>query len=239
MTVYIVRHMDANTLGYLQDVVEAAGFQTATVDVSPNTPEDRDKLRLEAMPDLEVLILLGGSMNADQQEQFSFLSPEKALIQAVMTKGIPIFGICLGSQLIARSLGAAVTQNPVKEVGWTPIHLTQAGLQDPLFSVLGDGNPQFQWHEDRWELPPGATLLAGSADCAHQAYRIGASHYAVQFHPEMTLETIQQWLDESHSLSSEAKATILADSHRYLSQYQARNTALLSHFLKSVCPVSR
>src|ERR1035441_8740413 len=104
----------------------------------------------------------------------------------------PILGICLGSQLIARALGAAVRRNPVKEIGWYDVRFTAGAGEDRLFRGLST-ETVFHWHGETFDLPPGAELLASSDLCRHQAYRIGERVYAIQFHLEVTPEMIADW----------------------------------------------
>lgn len=233
MTVYILRHAPDKALGHLVGVLEGLGLSYRYMDVY-RVPEES----LELPADITGLVILGGEMNVDETDVYPFLAEERGFIRTVMEDGLPVFGICLGAQLIARSLGAPVVKNPVKEIGWTPILLTEEGVSDPVMGALGEEHLQFQWHEDRFELPPGAIRLAGSADCDNQAFRIGARIYGVQFHPEMTGEVIEEWLSESRSLGEERKNVIRAESKRLLSEYQQQNAEMFGRFWQRQ-PVNR
>jgi GMP synthase (glutamine-hydrolysing) len=236
MPVFILRHMPDNALGYLEeDLAEAwVAFQYLNLHDSAVLPTVA--AGLAGLPDLQGLVILGGSMNVDQVDQHPFLLPERRLIAEAIEQEVPTLGICLGSQLIARSLGASVSKNPVKEIGWTPITLTPAGESDPLLSCLSGQIAEFQWHEDRFELPAGAIHLAETPDCDHQAFRLGKTTYGVQFHPEMTVAGIEQWLNESTSLAEADKAAIRADTERYYPPYQTQNRQLFRRFLKLLQP---
>ena len=135
------------------------------------------------------LAVLGGEMSAN--DELPSLRHAERLILEAMEQGIPVLGHCLGSQLMARALGAAVRRNPVPEIGWHRIRLTSA-LEARAW--LGDDPAPrvFQWHSDTFDLPPGATLLAGSDACAHQAFSIGP-HLAMQFHIELDEAKLARW----------------------------------------------
>src|SRR5204863_2879167 len=105
-------------------------------------------------------------------------------------------GVCLGAQLLAKAVGAEVYRHRQKEIGWYGIELTPEALDDPLFAGLPSTQTVFQWHGDTFDLPEGAVLLAKGATCRHQAFRLGRAAYGVQFHPEMTLEMVGDWLDQ-------------------------------------------
>jgi GMP synthase (glutamine-hydrolysing) len=125
-------------------------------------------------------IALGGSLNADNPRLLEI----RRWIRHGVLRGLPFLGVCLGGQLLARALCAAVDRQAQAEVGVHDVYLTEAARRDPLFSSLPGRLAVFGWHEDRFELPPGAVPLAGSIACTYQAFRFGAA-YALQFHPEV------------------------------------------------------
>jgi GMP synthase (glutamine-hydrolysing) len=148
-------------------------------------------------PDLSsasALVIMGGPMNVYETDRYPFLATELALIKEAIRQNLPVLGICLGAQLIAVALGAKVKPNKVKEIGWYPLQLAKAASDDPLFSLLKDGEMVFHWHGDTFELPIGAIHLAESKNCKNQAFRFGQSVYALQFHLETTSEMIKEWL---------------------------------------------
>jgi len=159
-----------------------------------------DRVRLEkgeSLPDFgtyEAVFVLGGPMNVDEDDRYAWLRPEKAAIRRIVESGQPIIGLCLGSQLLARALGAEVAKNPVKEIGWSLVTLTHEGQDDPLFAGVGSLLPVFHWHGDTFALPEGATLLATSTLCAHQAFRVGKCAYGLQFHVEVTPAMLPEWV---------------------------------------------
>lgn len=137
------------------------------------------------------LIVMGGPMSAN--DDLPGLRDELTLIETALRDGVPILGICLGSQLIARALGARVYRNAGLEIGWEPVWLTEAGLDDALLGGMASPEMFFHWHGETFDLPEGAEWLAYSEKCRHQAYRFGRKVYGIQFHPEITAEMIADW----------------------------------------------
>jgi GMP synthase (glutamine-hydrolysing) len=140
------------------------------------------------------LVVLGGPMNVDQVDRHPHLATEVRLIRSALERQLPILGICLGAQLIARALGVPVYAGPEKEIGWYDVSLTDEGRADPLFSHFRDSERVFQWHGDTFDLPDGAVHLASSPVCAHQAFRYGDNVWALQFHLEVDQPLIERWL---------------------------------------------
>ena len=117
----------------------------------------------------------------------------KNLIRAVVAARIPYLGICLGGQLLAAALGAEVVSKRWEELGTLPVSLTADGEEDLLFIGIAETFTTFQWHHDSFDIPDGGVLLASSALCRHQAFRVGNSAWGLQFHPEVTEQIIRNW----------------------------------------------
>jgi GMP synthase-like glutamine amidotransferase len=137
------------------------------------------------------LIFLGGPMSAN--DPLPYLDRERALIGQAVERSQPLLGICLGSQLIARSLGGDVHRNREREIGWFDLEFTDLAAKDEIFSGIPGPETVFHWHSDTWELPPGAVRLAASKACGNQAFRAGSNIYGMQFHLEVTPEMIADW----------------------------------------------
>ena len=223
--VRILRHTAENYLGHFTRVLEAMRLSYSYIEIYENkgTP-----LFLEE--DTLGLVILGGPQHVYQPEQHPFLIPEIQLIQEAIHRKLPVFGICLGAQLLASSLGARVEKSPVVEIGWTPIYLTSAGVSDPVLSLLGEKTSQFQWHNDTFQLPNQAIHLAQNHDCAHQAFRVGEAIYGVQFHPEVTSSMIQEWLQTSKSLSASQTQAIWEETQQLYEQRKILSQAMFSKF---------
>jgi GMP synthase (glutamine-hydrolysing) len=184
----VCQHVAWEPLGTLDRKLRSSGFRIRYVNFG------RDP---HAKPDLDGyggLVILGGPMNVDDVGRHPHLATEVELVQKAIDRRIPVLGICLGAQLIAKALGAAVRLADRMEIGWHDIALTEAGRADPVLGHVGTPTRLFQWHEDVFDLPPGATHLATSERCAYQAFRYGADVYAFQFHLEVDEPLIDRWL---------------------------------------------
>ncbi len=135
------------------------------------------------------LAVLGGAMSAN--DSLPFLRDTERLILDAMDRGRPVIGHCLGGQLMARALGARVHASPAPEIGWQDIEFVQRSEVREWFGPLARARVM-QWHYEAFELPAGATLLAHSSSCAHQAFAIGP-HLGMQFHIEMDAAKVQAW----------------------------------------------
>jgi GMP synthase-like glutamine amidotransferase len=185
MQVFVFRHAEPDEIGTLGPALEARGFEVQIVDsFAPGA-------RMPQVAEAAGLLFMGGTMCAN--DDLPFLHREMDLIREAVQLGCPVLGICLGSQLIAKALGARVHRNEAPEIGWFRIQVTAAGQSDPIFAQLENPQVVFHWHQDTWELPPGAQLLATAPACRNQAFRLGRSVYGLQFHPEMTPAMIEDW----------------------------------------------
>jgi GMP synthase (glutamine-hydrolysing) len=144
--------------------------------------------------DIAGLVVLGGEMNAQDVGGFPFLEDVRAFTSAVVAGGAPVFGICLGAQILAMVLGGSVTPSPRVEIGFKLLDATTEGRNDPVLGGFADDIAVFQWHEDTFMLPPAVTLLfsGGGFD---QAFRWGADCYGTQFHFEVTESDIAAWIE--------------------------------------------
>ena len=139
------------------------------------------------------MIVLGGTMDTHEEERLPWLRDEKRIIRKALAREIPVFGICLGGQLLAEVAGASVARLPRPEIGWYDVELTAEGRKDAIFSALPQKFESYQWHKYAFELPRGAVLLARNAS-GPQAYRLNGC-WGVQFHPEVDPETLELWID--------------------------------------------
>lgn len=141
---------------------------------------------IESWPDLdefEGYVILGGPMGVHDVDRCPWLLHEKAVIAEIIQSQKPVLGLCLGAQLLAESLGASISQNPVKEIGWFPVTATTAAQRRDWPAEF----PAFHWHGETFGLPKGAMLLGASEACATQGF-IAGPVMGWQFHLEMTVE---------------------------------------------------
>jgi GMP synthase (glutamine-hydrolysing) len=186
--------------------------------------------------DVAALIILGGPMNVEDEEQFPFLRWEKKIIRAALEESVPMLGICLGAQLIAASLGSRVYDGPVREIGWNPISMTAHGQVDSLLGYLPESVTVFHWHSRTFDLPAGAVCLASSTHYKTQAFRIGKLVYGLQFHLEVTSSMIERWISErSKELARTPYVSadkIRADSRLYSQPLRYYGERFLTEFLR-------
>jgi len=140
------------------------------------------------------LVIMGGPMNVEDDDKFSWLPAERAFIAKHIADGGHVFGVCLGGQLIARSLGAAVTRNPQKEIGWWPVHFHQDARQSGLFEGFPETLTALQWHGDTFAIPEGAYHVASSDVCPSQAFTIGDRVVGLQFHFEAEAQEVHDFV---------------------------------------------
>ena len=152
-----------------------------------------------ALPELgsyDALISFGGEQNALADATHPYLPRLAALMRDSAAAGIATLGICLGSQVFARGIGADNHIGTAGEFGWTQVALTEAGRTDPVLCVAPAEFPIMQWHSDTFTLPPGSVHLAGSAKAAVQSYRYGRAGYGMQFHFEANRAVVTDWTRE-------------------------------------------
>ena len=210
--IIVCQHVAYEILGSLNPLLKQAGFRIRYVNFGRHP---------DARPDLDGyhgLVILGGPMNVDERAEHPHLDTEVAMVTEAIERGIPVLGICLGAQIIAKALGARVRPNPEKEIGWYPVSLTPQGRSDPLLGSFSPTEMIFQWHGDTFEIPPGALHLASTPDCPNQAFRYGDNVYAFQFHLEVDQPMIERWLKVPVHLEELAALNGLIDPERIRSE---------------------
>lgn len=231
----VFQHVAAEPLGTLDPLIRRRGHRIRfkNFERHPEAQLNVDRYR--------GLIVLGGPMNVDEQPQRAHLRNEARAIEAMLKQGKPVLGICLGAQLLAHVLGAAVPRNKVKEIGWYPLHKTEAGSTDPVLAPLTATTPVFQWHGCRFDMPQTAVHLARSDDCEQQAFRYGDNAYGFQFHLEMDERLIERWLANPAYREELADAGLPHDEHairahtrQHIAAMQLQAEAVFNNFLDLV-----
>ncbi len=183
----IIRHIAFEDLGSLADVLEQHNYVVKYVEAGFDNIAEIDALRTD------LLVILGGPIGAYDEQDYPFLTDELRLLKLRLEADLPTLGICLGAQLMARALGARVYPGSRKEIGWSPIELSQAGKDSPLAHLVTDSAAVLHWHSDTFDLPIGATHLASSSQYQNQAFSSGKAALALQFHPEVTDRGLERW----------------------------------------------
>jgi GMP synthase-like glutamine amidotransferase len=181
----VLQHIACEPPAAFEDELRSRGLDVVRVELDEG----------DALPDwrdFPAIVVMGGPMGAYDEAEHDWLAPEKRLLRDAVEGGVPVWGVCLGAQLLASALGARVYRGERPEVGVLPVELTAEGADDPVFAAAPASFPALQWHGDTFDLPEGATLLAHSAAYPNQAFRVGAS-YGLQFHIEVPLSLATDW----------------------------------------------
>jgi GMP synthase (glutamine-hydrolysing) len=163
-----------------------------------------EKDQLPEVSQIDWLIIMGGAMSANDEQEFPWLIKEKEFVRQCIRAGKVVIGICLGSQLIANAMGAKVYRNTHKEIGWFPIE-KRAGVKSRLFSDMPDQFNVFHWHGETFDLPEGAELIASSTATPHQIFTIGDKVVGFQCHFETTHESLLSINEACHAELVSAK----------------------------------
>jgi GMP synthase (glutamine-hydrolysing) len=185
MNILVIQNSELDPIGVLGEHLEARGarLQTWLPTQEDNPPEDA----------YLGLIIMGGPMNAHEDDQFPHLSQTVELIRQFHADNKPVMGICLGAQLIARAFGSQVYPHSIPEIGFSPIRVTSPSAPELWLQDCPEELHLMQWHFDTFDLPPQATLLMTNDVCQNQAYRIGSNIYGFQFHLEVTPDIVMGW----------------------------------------------
>ncbi|MEE9201124.1 MAG: gamma-glutamyl-gamma-aminobutyrate hydrolase family protein [Candidatus Brocadiales bacterium] len=220
--VLIIKHIDIEGPGTLGEFIERNGIRHQVVNAF------LEDSYIEEPGDYSAVITLGGPMGVyDDTEVYPFLAWEDAFLSRAIREDVPVLGICLGAQLIAKAAGARVTKAPEKEIGWSGVTLTDEGRADPLFKGLSPEILVFQWHGDTFDIPEGGRRLAASDVCPNQAFRVGRAAYGLQFHLEVTPPMINQWIDAYEGELNSLRGIV--DAREIARQSEENATACSAH----------
>ncbi len=219
--VFILKHVPNEGAGTLLDYLEREGLAHEHVLLYAGQP-------LPPVEAVRAALVMGGPMNVDEEDRYPFLKPETEFIRELARRDVPTLGVCLGSQLIAKALGRKVYKAPAAEIGWSRVEVLPEGRGDAIFSaVQGNQLRVLQWHEDTFDLPQEAVLLATHPVVRHQAYRYKKNVYGFQFHLEVDRPMLENWFQKSTDLSE-----ILRDYDSYREELNAIMTAVCGHFFR-------
>jgi GMP synthase (glutamine-hydrolysing) len=176
------------------------------------------------------VMVFGGSMHPDSDEEHGWLEHEADFLREALAAEVPIVGVCLGAQMLARAAGAWVGRAPQPEIGWFDVELTPEGRDDPLLGVLPPRTEAFQWHSYTFAVPENGTELARSTACT-QAFRVGERAWGLQFHAEVTLPMVQAWAADDAGELPVPAADFLAETERRIAAWNDHGRRLAGAFL--------
>jgi GMP synthase (glutamine-hydrolysing) len=214
MRALVLQHIACEPPGVFEDVLREREIELRRVELDEGDP-------LPDWREFDAIVAMGGPMSATDDDELPWLAAEKRLIAEAVEAETPFWGVCLGVQLLAASLGARVYAGPKPEVGLLPVTLTPEGRSDRVFSALPSEVVTLQWHGDTFDLPEGSVRLAGSPSYPNQAFRVRRA-YGVQFHLEVSGEMAAEWADVPEYAASLERTLGAEGAEAFLSEIGAR-----------------
>jgi GMP synthase (glutamine-hydrolysing) len=236
----ILQHTPTEGPERVADLLTERGVE---VDVRHVYRGDAIPARLEAN---ELVVAMGGPMGVGDVDdpRCPYLAPEILLLREALARARPVLGICLGAQLLAAAAGARVFPNmrrtpagavPAREVGWGAVDFLNV-QREPALTGMRAREQVLHWHGDTFDLPRGAAHLASTPVCANQVFRLGWNQFGLQFHCEVSAESIATWVGEDADYVREANgdgggARILADTALYFAEARSVWNRLLGNII--------
>ena len=224
-----LRHVQFEDLGLLGPLLAQRKHTLRYVEAPTADLRTLDALA----PDL--LVVLGGPIGVYENDRYPFINAEIAILSRRLAAGKPTLGICLGSQLMAKALGARVYPSGVKEIGWAPLELTSEGAASCLRHLA---TPVLHWHGDTFDLPVGAVRLASTPACRNQAFRAGPHALGLQFHAEACGQPLEAWFVghacEIASTPAVSVARLRADTRRFSAALELSGRTCFGDWFSSV-----
>jgi GMP synthase (glutamine-hydrolysing) len=186
----------------------------------------------------DAIFVFGGSMHPDQDDDFVWLEREAEFLVETLASGVPVLGVCLGAQMLARAGGAWVGPAPAPEVGWFEVELTPEGREDAVLGALPARTHAFQWHHYTYAVPEGGTELARS-EASTQAFRLGRAAWGIQFHAEVTLPMLRAWVAEDYAELPGDPEAFLAEAEARIGPWNEQGRALCDAFLEVAATARR
>lgn len=228
--VIVIQHEPDVPPGVVADVLDLHEVRSRTVRAWDHT-------EWPSLAETDALVVLGGAMNVDETDQHPYLHQSRSLMRAALDNGVPTLGICLGSQMMARMLGARVYRSPTRKARFAPVVPDPAATEDPVARPFATGIPVLQFHEDTFDLPAGTTRLFSNDEGLVQGFRYGDSGYALQFHPEVSPADIVAWCDaigpeDLEKAWGTTKERLMAQADRYLDDQKEAGFRSVKAFLR-------
>jgi GMP synthase (glutamine-hydrolysing) len=241
-SILCLQHVQHEPPGLIGEVLEARGHALRTLRTS------RERIPPEVPPGTSALVVMGGPQAVYELERNPWMAGEVNLVRRALRAGLPVLGVCLGSQILAAAGGARVFSGAAgREIGWDQVTLTPEGRQDPLARGLMDDPSTssaqiFHWHGDTFDLPAGAVRLASSTRYPNQGFRLGANAYGFQFHFEVNGEMIATWVERGADYVREGgfeSEPILAGRDTQLDSLLSRGRKLVEAFAELIAARER
>ncbi|MBI5887563.1 MAG: gamma-glutamyl-gamma-aminobutyrate hydrolase family protein [Deltaproteobacteria bacterium] len=232
--VLVIQHVACEGLGIIEPELKKYGLKADFLKVFKNASLPR-----RIPQGYGALIVLGGPMGVYEDGVYPFIKDELNLLESALKTDLPILGVCLGSQMLAKAAGADVYKGKAKEIGWYKAELAGEGMKDRLFLGMPEEFTVFQWHGDTFDLPKGAVNLASSKLFKNQAIRVGRNAYGLQFHLEVTEKMIGEWIEVNAGELKSLKGfidpdEILKETPKRIDALKRHGAAVISRFLRAV-----
>jgi GMP synthase (glutamine-hydrolysing) len=233
--VIVVQHEPSVPPGSITDVLERSKVEHYVLEA----------WRAPAWPsagELSALVVMGGTMNVDELDAYPFLRQSRTLMAEALERDIPVMGVCLGAQMMARVLGGDVHRATPRNARFSPLELSSEAAADPVMAPFATGAEVLQFHEDTFTIPTGAVPLATSAASGlHQAFRHGERAYAIQFHFEVDTAILKEWcrnIGQAALLGDWgiSEDDLMTQAARHIDAQHRAGTELFAKFLATEAP---
>lgn len=236
-TVNVIRHLAFEDMASFTSVLQVNGYQINYIEAADFALAPDDLAQVDALSD-DLLVILGGPISVNDSSMFPFIEAEINLLKQRIAADKPTLGICLGAQLIARALGAAVYPGDTKEIGWYDLTLTSAGEQSALRYLNAEHCSMLHWHGETFDLPDDAVLLASSEAYKNQAFSYGDKVLALQFHPEVTQRSMEKWfighVGEIMQTDGVSVERLRHDTYQYANQLEVQGELFFNSWINKV-----
>jgi len=229
--ILIFRHVPHEGPGYLGDYLNRHRLPWRLVRIDQGDPVP------DSLDGIPGLVFMGGPMSVN--DPLPWIPKVADLIRKAVAADLPVLGHCLGGQLISKALGGVITKTPVKEIGWLPVQRVDGPVANDWLDGLPPEFEVYHWHGETFSIPPGATRILESRNCANQAYVIGKT-LGFQCHVEMTADMVREWArtggDEIARLSPtvQSEAQMTADLDAHVQRLQGMADKLYDRWIKGI-----